>query len=66
LGRAKTFLFDPSSAISAGIAVNQGPMTFKATVSSLATFTTPAGSWNQQDVATVSPAITLGVDINLF
>ncbi|WP_422481233.1 hypothetical protein [Pleomorphochaeta sp. DL1XJH-081] len=66
LSRARTFLFDETSAISAGIAVTQGPMTFKATLSSLASFITPVGSWNLQNESVTSPALTLGVDINLF
>lgn len=64
--RAKSFLFDTDSAISATVAVSQGPMTFSATASSLATFTTDAGTWNQQRLSAVSPALTLAVDINLF
>ena len=64
--RAKSFLFDTNSAFSAKIAVEQGPMTFSATASALADFTTDTGTWNQQTVNTVSPALTLGVDITLF
>ncbi|HCG62959.1 MAG TPA: hypothetical protein DEZ27_03900, partial [Sphaerochaeta sp.] len=64
--RAKNFLVDNDSAIHATIGVTQGPMTFNATVSTLAEFTPDAGSWNGQSVVTTSPALTLGVDINLF
>ena len=63
---SKSFFFDTDSALSAGIAVRQGPLTFRANISSLATFTNPAGSWNQLVVDQVSPALTVGVDIDLF
>ena len=64
--RAKNFLVDNDSAIHATIGVTQGPMTFNATVSTLAEFTPDTGSWNGQHVVATSPALTLGVDINLF
>ena len=64
--RAKNFLVDNDSAIHATIGVTQGPMTFNATVSTLAEFTPDAGSWNGQSIVATSPALTLGVDINLF
>jgi len=64
--RAKDFLVDNDSAIHATIGVTQGPMTFNATVSTLADLTPDTGSWNGQSVVATSPALTLGVDINLF
>lgn len=67
LTRAKNFLLSTESYLSAGISVGQGPLTFNATLSSLALFSPVAGSWNQQEVlGAVSPTISLGVDINLF
>jgi hypothetical protein len=63
--RVRNFLFDQNSAISAGISMTQGPLTFSAIASSLASYTTST-VWNQPDVVTVAPALTLTVDINLL
>ncbi len=64
--RAKNFIADSDSILHAGVGVTQGPLTFSATISTLAIFTPVAGSWNGQNGATPNPALTVGVDINLF
>jgi len=66
ISRIKTFLGGTDSVIHAGVGVSQGPLTFNATISTLADLTPIAGAWNRQSATTSSPAITFGVDINLF
>ncbi len=63
--RVRNFLFDQNSTISAGISMTQGPLTFSAIASSLASYS-PSAIWNQPDVTAVAPALTLAVDINIL
>jgi hypothetical protein len=66
LSRARSFIVDNDSYLSAGISVKQGPLTFAATLSTFAQLAPVAGTWNAQRVTSTNPALTLGVGINLF
>lgn len=69
LNRFRTFVSDPGSALSLGASVSQGPITFNATVSTLASLSSD-GSWNglilDSSADVVDPTLTLGVDIAIF
>ncbi|MFA5514579.1 MAG: hypothetical protein WDA17_06700, partial [Sphaerochaetaceae bacterium] len=62
---ARDFLFASDSIFSLAAAVTQGAVTFNAELSSLARYEKDTG-WNNQKLLSVTPALSLGVDIRLF